>query len=179
MAALPARWRPLGCAVLLSLTACTAQQITPAHATGDASWTMETPAASQRYTMAVGDTATGSDLARTVTPVYPAARLSVCPPPQEVQVLLIVDKLGKVSEARVADEAQAAQLRRPFVLATRTAVTQWRFNPLQVQHESHDAKGNFVVISETRPFSLTYDFRFECHGGKATVTSGRVGAHTP
>lgn len=179
MAALPARWRYPSCVVLLSLTACTAQQVAPAHATGEASWTMETPAASQRYTMAVGDTATGSNLVRTVMPVYPAAQLSACPPPQDIRVLLIVDKLGKVSEARVADEAQAGQRRLPFVLATRTAVTQWRFNPLQVQHEGHDATGNAVVISEARTFSLTYDFRFACHGGEATVTSGRADTHAP
>lgn len=90
-----------------------------------------------------------------------------------------MDKLGKVSEVRVAGEAQAGQLRRPFIIATRTAVMQWRFNPLQVPHEGHDAKGNFVVVSETRAFSLTYDFRFECHGGKATVTSDKAGAHDP
>lgn len=179
MAALPASWRLPGCAVLLSMTACTAQQVAPAHATGEASWTLDAAAASKRYSMAFGDMATGSNLVRTVTPVYPAAQLSACPPPLDVQVLLIVDKSGKVGEARVADEAQAGQLRRPFILATRTAVTQWRFNPLQVQHEGHDATGNSVVISETPPFSLTYDFRFECHGGKATVTSGRAGARTP
>lgn len=179
MVAWPARWPFPGCAVLLSLSACTAQQVAPAHATGQASWTMETPAASQRYTMAVGDMVTGSNLVRTVTPAYPASQLSACPPPQDVQVLLVVDKLGKVSEARVADEAQAGQHRLPFVVATRTAVTQWRFNPLQVQHAGRDATGNAVVISETRPFSLTYDFRFKCHNGQPTVTSGRATAQTP
>ena len=156
---------------MLSLAACTAQQIAPAQATGKASWTMQTPAASQRYSMRGGDTATGANLARTVTPVYPAAQLSACPPQQDVQVLLIVDKLGKVEEARIADEAQTSQLRCAFILATRTAVLQWRFNPLQVQPEGHDAKGNLVVDSATRRFSLTGDFRFECRGGKATVTS--------
>ncbi len=140
---------------------------------------METAAASERYALATGSTATGANLAQTVTPVYPAAQLVTCPPPQIVQVLLIVDKLGQVSEARVMDEAQAGPLGRPFILATRAAVTQWRFNPLQVQHEGLDGDGSLVVISETRPFSLTYDFRFECHGGKATVSSGRMGARAP
>lgn len=168
------RLRFLCGALMLSLAACTAQQIAPAQAAGEASWTMQTPAASQRYSIGVGDTATGANLARTVTPVYPAAQLAACPPRQDVQVLLIVDKLGKVNEARIADDAQAGQLRRTFILATRTAVIQWRFNPLQVQHEGHDAKGDSVVNSVTRPFSLTYDFRFECRGGKATVTSHKT-----
>ncbi len=88
-----------------------------------------------------------------------------------MQVLLIVDKLGKVNDARIANEAQASQLRRAFILATRTAVMQWRVNPLQIQHEGHDANGSLVVNNAMRPFSLTCDFRFECRGGKATVTS--------
>lgn len=129
------------------------------------------PAASRRYSLAIGDTATVANLARTVSPADPAAQLSVGPPRQDVQVLLIVDELGKVNEARIVDEAQAGQRRRAFNLATPTAVIQWRFNPLQIQHEGHDANGNLVVDSAARPFSLTDDFCFGCGGGKVTMTS--------
>jgi hypothetical protein len=171
---MPARLRYLCCGSMLLLAACARQQTAPAPATGDASWAMKAPAASQRYRLATGDTATGADLAGSVTPVYPAALLSTCPPPQEVQALVIVGKAGRVSGIRIADDAQAGEQRRPFILATRKAVMQWRFNPLQMQHDGLDAAGNPVVISETRPFSLTYLFRFACHGGKATVTSNKA-----
>ena len=137
---------------------------------------MNVPAASQRYQLATGDPATGANLAGSVSPVYPAELLSACPPPQEVQTLVIVDRTGKVSGMRVADEAQAGEQRRSFILATRQAVMQWRFNPLQVQHDGRDAEGNPVVISETRAFSLSYLFRFACHDGKATVTGHKTPA---
>ena len=170
---MPARLRYL-CGGSMLLAACATRQTAPPPAIGDASWAMKVPAASQRYRLATGNTLTGS-----VTPIYPAALLSMCPPPQEVQALVIVDKAGRVSGMRVADEAQPGEQRRPFILATRKAVMQWRFNPLQVQHDGLDAAGNPVVISETRPFSLSYLFRFACHGGNATVTSNRAtGSHS-
>lgn len=159
---------------MLLLAACATRQTAPPPATGDASWAMKVPAASQRYQLATGNTATGANLTGSVTPIYPAALLSVCPPPQEVQALVIVDKAGRVSGMRVADEAKPGEQRRLFILATRKAVMQWRFNPLQVQHDGLDAAGNPVVISETRPFSLSYLFRFACHGGNATVTSNKA-----
>lgn len=163
-------------ASMLLLSACATHQSAPAAvpaapATGDASWAMKTPAGAQRYQLATGDIATGADLAASVAPIYPAGLLPICPPPQEVQALVIVDKAGKVSGVRIAGDAHVAGSRGPFVLATRKAVMQWRFNPLQIQHDALDAAGNPVVISETRPFSLTYLFHFACHEGTATVTS--------
>ena len=152
------------------------QSTAPAPATGDASWQMKTPAASQRYQLAVGDTATGANPARTVTPIYPASQLAVCPPPQHVQALLIVDGTGKVAEVRIAGGPQADEQRMPFNQAVRNAALQWRFNPLQVQHEGVDAKHDPVVVSEVRPFSMSYVFRFACHAGKPTLTSEKATA---
>lgn len=177
MAIMPLRLGYLCAGSLLLLAACATQQRAPASATGDASWAMKAPAASQRYKLAIGDAATGTELAASVTPVYPAGLLSACPPPQELQVLVIVDKAGNVSGVRIADDAQAGEPRRSFALATRKAVMQWRFNPLQVQHDGFDAAGNQVVISEARPFSLTYLFRFACHDGNATVTGNETAAN--
>lgn len=165
------RLRPLCGASTFFLAACTMQQTMPTPAaTGAAWWAMKLPAASQHYQLAASATATGANLAVSVTPVYPTALLSACPPPQNVQALVIVDKLGKVSEIRVADEAQAGEPRRLFILATRQAVTQWRFNPLQVQHDGLDPAGDAVVTAETRSFSLTYVFRFACRAGKPVVS---------
>jgi len=178
MTTTPVRLRYLCSGSMLLLAACAMRQTVPPPATGDASWAVKAPDASQGYRLATGDTATGANLAGSVTPVYPAALLSACPPPEEVQALVVVDKTGRVSDVRVVDEAQAGVQRRPFMLATRKAVMRWRFNPLQIQHDGLDAAGDPVVVSETRPFSLSYLFRFACHGGKATVTSNKAtGSH--
>jgi len=54
----------------------------------------------------------------------------------------------------------------------RAAVMQWQFAPLRIAHWAADADGNtHEVDSTSKPFSLLYAFRFECHAGKATVTS--------
>jgi hypothetical protein len=140
---------------------------------------MKMPAGTTRYKLAIGDVATGANVFQRVTPIYPAGQLAACPVPREVEALLIVDQAGKVSEVRVAGEAQADANRRSFIAAVRAAAMQWRFNPLQVQHWAADADGNSQVVdSETKPFSWTYVFRFECHAGKAAVSSGTVvGSH--
>lgn len=179
MATRPDLLRCLCCGSLLLLTACATPQNVPEPATGDTSWTMRVPVAGQRYSLPAGHTATGANLARSVSPVYPAAELSACPPPQEVQALVVVDKAGGISEIRITDAAQAEKQARPFKLAVREAVMQWRFNPLQVQHDGLDANNDPVVISETRPFSLAYVFRFACHGGKATVTTDKSDGRRP
>lgn len=86
--------------------------------------------------------------------------------------LLIVDAQGAVGEVRVTDEAQADASRHAFIDAVRTAALQWQFTPLQINRWAADADGNsHVVDSGTRPFSLTYVFRFECHAGESTVSA--------
>ena len=66
----------------------------------------------------------------------------------------------------------AASRSPSFYAAARAAVLQWEFNPLRINHWAADADGNtHAVDSKTKPFSLSYAFRFECHAGKATVMS--------
>ncbi|HWU76513.1 MAG TPA: hypothetical protein VN043_08405 [Rhodanobacter sp.] len=160
-----------GC--LLLLVGCATQPTAHPRSTGDASWQVEAPAASQRYQLAAGAIATGANAARTVTPSYPASELAACPPLRQVRALLIVDGTGTVAEVRIADGLQADKLLKPFNQAVRDAALQWRFNPLQVQHPGFDAQHDPVVVSEVRPFSMSYVFRFTCHAGKATVTGER------
>ncbi|OOG53567.1 hypothetical protein [Rhodanobacter sp. C03] len=161
--------------VSVALVACATTQ--PAHppalsATGEASWQEVSTPGMVRYQLALGEVSSGATPFQRVTPVYPADQLTTCPPPQEVQALLIVDEGGKVSEVRVVDEAQADANRRLFIAAARHAARQWQFNPLQVSHWAADANGNsHVVYDETKPFSLTYVFRFECHAGHASVST--------
>jgi hypothetical protein len=144
----------------------------PPSAQGDASWRLVVPKDTVRYQLAMGEISSGGTPLQRVAPIYPAAQLTACPMPQEVPALLIVDQAGKVSEVRVADEAQADADRRPFIAAVRVAALQWQFNPLQINHWAADADGNsHVVDSETKPFSLNYVFRFECHDGKSVVSS--------
>ncbi|HEY0197451.1 MAG TPA: hypothetical protein VGC19_02775 [Rhodanobacter sp.] len=142
-------------------------------ATGDTSWRVAEPPGTTHYQLAMGEVASGATPFQRVTPVYPVDQLAACPPPLEVEALLIVDKAGKVTEVRIADEAQANANRQAFIAAVRVAALQWHFNPLEVDHWAADANGDsHVVDSETKPFSLTYVFRFECHAGKAAVTNG-------
>jgi hypothetical protein len=161
------------CALLLLLAGCaTPPRQPPPPATGDASWRVALPPGTVRYQLALGEVSSGGTPFQRTSPVYPSSQLASCPPPQEVPALLIVDGQGKVGEVRVTDEAQAGAGRHAFIDAVRTAAQQWRFNPLTINHWAADADGNsHVVDSETKPFSLTYVFRFECHAGKSAVST--------
>jgi hypothetical protein len=161
--------------VSTTLAACaTTQPINPPvpSAIGEASRQEVSTPGMVRYQLALGDVSSGATPFQRVSPIYPVDQLATCPPPQEVQALLIVDQGGKVGEVRVVDEAQADANRRWFIAAVREAARQWQFNPLQVSHWAADANGNsHVVYDETKPFSLTYVFRFECHAGHASVST--------
>jgi len=162
-----------GCLLLLLLAGCAApRHQPPPPATGDASWRVVVPPGTVRYSLAMGEVSSGATPFKRVTPVYPPGLLAACPPPQEVPALLIVDGTGTVGEVRVPDEAQADAGRRAFVAAVRAAALQWQFSPLTIVRWAADADGNsHVVDSETKPFSVAYEFRFECHAGKSTVSS--------
>lgn len=163
--------RMLPSALLGALAGCATPSRMPPLPTGDASWHMVVPPGTVRYPLAMGEVSSGATPFRRVTPAYPDDQLAVCLPPQDVQAQLIVDEAGQVDEVRIADEAHADEGRHRFVAATRAAALQWRFNPLTIHHWAADADGNsHVVDSETKPFSLDYVFRFECHAGRATVS---------
>jgi hypothetical protein len=161
--------------LLLVLAGCAATRpapIPPPPAIGDASWREVAPPGTVRYQLAMGEISSGGTPFQRATPIYPPELLASCPPPLEIPALLIVDGKGAVAEVRVMNEAQATPGRRAFIAAVRAAAMQWRFNPLLVNHWASDANGNsHVVDSETKPFSLTYAFRFECHAGKASVST--------
>jgi hypothetical protein len=149
-------------------------------ATGEASWREVSTPGMARYPLALGEVSSGATPVRRVAPLYPAGQLATCPPPQEVEARLIVDRSGKVAEVRVADEATATVHRRQFIAAVRVAALQWQFNPLQVSHWAADADGNsHVVYGETKPFSLAYVFRFACHAGRPSVSLGSSRAGHP
>lgn len=159
--------------LLLGLTGCaTAPSVPPPPPpVGDASWRIVAPPGTTRYQLAMGEVSSGATPFQRVTPVYPAAVLLRCPPPREVSALLVVGERGRVEEVRVADEALADADQRAFIAAVRDAALQWEFNPLTINRWAADADGNtHVVSSDTRPFSLTYVFRFACHGGRSQVS---------
>lgn len=163
--------------MLLMLTGCstTSSRNGAPQGTGEATWKVVVPPGTRRYQLAFGDVSSGAVLAQRASPVYPPELLTACPPPVQVLALVIVDKSGKVAEVRVADESAADASRHRLIRAVRTAVLRWKFVPLQVTHWAADADGNsHQVDSETQPFSLTYQFNFVCHAGKAVVSSASV-----
>jgi hypothetical protein len=170
--------RGRGCAAIaatLILAGCATQATKPASpptATGDASWHVKDSADTAHYQLAMGSVSSGAAPIERVTPVYPPDQLAACPPPLDVEALLIVDKAGKVDEVRVAEEQHADTSQREFISAVRKAATQWTFMPLQISRWAADADGNsHEVDRDMLPFSQTYVFHFECHAGKAAVTA--------
>lgn len=160
----------------LGVAGCATVAKPPAKASneGSTSYHMVDDGHMAHYQLAIGDTATGATPFQRVTPVYPPDQLSACPPVQEIQVQVIVDETGKVSDVRgvLVDDMSSMPPWQAFFDAVRAAVLQWRFNPLRINHWAADADGNtHEVDSTTKPFSLMYAFRFECHAGKTTVSS--------
>ncbi len=131
------------------------------------------PCSPAYYPLALGEVSQRGTAFERVTPVYPASQLASCPPAAEITAKLVVDTHGRVTEVRPGDAASAAPAMTPYLDATRTAVLQWQFNRLQINHWSADAHGeSHVVDSTTLPFSLAYAFRFTCHAGRAVVSAG-------
>jgi len=162
--------------LVLGLAGCATVAAPPARAPneGSTSYRMLDDGHMAHYQLAMGDTATGGTPFRRVAPVYPPEQLAACAPLQEVDVKVIVDEAGKVGDVRgiLTDDMSGMPPWPAFFAAVRTAVLQWQFNPLRINHWAADADGNsHEVDSATRPFSLMYAFRFECRAGKATVSS--------
>ena len=159
----------------LGVAGCTTVPKPPAKAPneGSTSYHMVDDGQMAHYQLALGDVATGGGTIQRVLPTYPPAQLAACAPVVDVQVQVIVGATGMASEVRHYPSAGAPATSVPpqFFDAVRAAVMQWQFAPLQISHWAADADGNtHEVGSDTKPFSLVYAFRFECHAGKATVS---------
>lgn len=121
----------------------------------------------RHYQLALGEISTGAVPWDHAAPVYPPTLLDQRLPPRDIAAQLIVNEQGKVSEVRIADEAQADANTRLFDEAVRAAAMQWTFEPLRVSQWASDANGNtHEVSSEARPFSLDYVFHFAWKDGK-------------
>lgn len=166
----------------LALAGCATRQVShppvAPSSRGDASWHMVQSENAAHYQLRIGEVASGASLENQAVPAYPPALLATCGAPEQVQALLIVDKSGHVDEVRVAGEIQSPESRRLFIASVRAAALQWKFLPLQFQRWTDDADGGrHAVSTETRPFSAEYVFRFECHAGRAEVSTGQAGNH--
>lgn len=149
-------------------------RLPPSPATGGASWRMAPPGM-VRYQLAIGEVSSGAVPLRRTLPIYPPGQLAACLAPVDVQARLVVDRQGKVGEARVADAGHANATRRLFIAAVRAAAKQWQFIPLQVSRWAADADGNsHLVDTQSEPFSRVYVFHFECHAGQPAVTADAV-----
>ncbi|MEW9571769.1 hypothetical protein ABQJ54_08395 [Rhodanobacter sp. Si-c] len=160
----------------LGVAGCATVAKPPAKAPneGSTSYHMVDDGHMAHYPLALGDVAIGGKPFQRVLPTYPPTLLAACPPVVDVQVQVIVGTTGRASEVRryPAADNTAAPIPPQFFDAARAAVMQWQFIPLQISHWAADADGNtHEVDSDTKPFSLVYAFRFECHAGKATVSS--------
>lgn len=121
------------------------------------------------YPLAIGSTSTGAVPIDHPAPFYPTAMLASCPAEVRLQALLIVGIDGKVDEVRIDDPTGAETA---FVSAVRRAALTWHFEPLVISHWAADTRGEaHPVDTETWPFSLPYELRFACHGGRPEVSS--------
>ena len=146
---------------------------------GDTSYRAVAKDGMQHYQLAMGEISTGAVPSAHAAPIYPPALLSSGLPPVDVEVLLIVGAEGKVSEVRIADEAQVDPQGRLFADAVRAAAMQWTFEPLLISRWAADANGNeHRVDSDARPFSAAYVFRFAWKDGKPVTdaSAAAVGA---
>jgi hypothetical protein len=155
-------------AILLAGCATTSSPApAPPSPQGDTSYRAVARDDMQHDQLALGEISTGAVPSARSAPIYPPALLSSGLPPVEVEALLMVNADGKVSEVRIADEAQADPQRRLFADAVRKAAMQWTFEPLRIDRWAADANGNsHRVDGETRPFSADYVFRFAWKDGK-------------
>ena len=158
-------------AMLLLLTGCAVHGLrTAASAKPDRAGESARPVAMTRYSLPMGNIASGGNLIERPLPVYPKSMLASCPARFDVQVVLYVNRDGRVEQV-VGEVVDATPPHwRVYFPPVQAAALQWRFNPLRVTHWAADVDGNsHVVDSANKPFKRFYTFQFACHGGKPVV----------
>ncbi|AFC84571.1 hypothetical protein [Frateuria aurantia] len=156
----------------LPLLAACVHQIRPDHPSsvveGRASYREQAQAGggTARYSLALGESAIQPVAQIQVAPRYPVMLIPLHLPARDIPAQLAVDGNGHVYNVIVPGEATADPALQAFVAAIRTAVAQWRFSPLIIQHMAADADGNSHVVDQSRPpFSQFYVFHFELKNG--------------
>ena len=129
------------------------------------------PVAMQHYTLPMGDISSGGNVIERPLPVYPKSMLASCPARFDLQVVMDVNRDGRVEHV-VGEVVDAIPPHwRVYFPPVQAAAMQWRFNPLRVTHWVADVEGNsHVVDSANEPFKRKYTFRFACHAGKPVVS---------
>lgn len=172
MATVPVRLRYLCCASALSLAGCAMHGVR----TGTSTTPNGPPHAGQavamtHHTLPMGNISSGGNLLKRHLPVYPKSMLGSCPARFDVQVVMDVNRDGRVEHV-VGEVVDATPPHwRDYFPPVHAAGMQWRFNPLRVTHWAADVDGNsHVVDSANKPFKRFYTFRFACHDGKPVVS---------
>ncbi|MDE1959266.1 MAG: hypothetical protein KGI40_09295 [Xanthomonadaceae bacterium] len=128
-----------------------------------------------RYQLQSGQTSNAPAATRWSDPVYPPALVALNLPTQVLLVKLVIDTEGHV--AQVLADAGSPDTRGPhaaaFLQAIRTAVQDWRFDPLRIVTWKDRGADRMRVSTRTLPYSLEYRFTFSIVDGKGTASSGR------
>ena len=111
-------------------------------------------------------------------PTYPAELLAQRLPPVSIQIRIVVDGEGRVSESMPITAATTEN--KPFVGSSVTAVKGWKFSPLikvtpgggtTTIHDDSGSMQTFEGHAESLPFHQDYVFVFSQKGGRADVKS--------
>ncbi len=128
-----------------------------------------------RYPLQSGQTSNAPTATRWSDPVYPPALVALNLPTQVLLVKLVIDTDGHVT--RVLPDAGSEGNHGPhaaaFLQAIRTAVQDWRFDPLRIVTWTGSGADRVLVSTRTLPYSLEYRFTFSIVDGKGTASSGR------
>lgn len=168
------RWWVLCGMLVLAGCASVGQPVTPPPRETAVSYREVLPPGQVRYQLALGEVAVQPVIEANPAPIYPPELIAQALPPMEFTAQVIVNAQGTVDDVRVAGASGEPAAR--FAAAIQQSVRQWRFSPLTITHWAADAEGNqHQVGSESKPFSQSYVFHFECRDGRPVVSS--VAAH--
>jgi len=167
----------LGAACVLLAACATTSQPKPAapSLSGIARYEPVSRPDEARYQLQFGQTSNAPTATRWSDPAYPPALVALNLPTQVLLVKLVIDTTGHVT--RVLPEAGSPDTRGPhaaaFMLAIRSAVQDWRFDPLRIVTWKGRGADRMRVSTRTLPYSLEYRFTFSIVDGKGTASSGR------